>query len=236
MLPDYFQNKGGQIPAGKKGESVHVAQNTHDGFDFYQSLKPIKSESSRTQEELEKSQEEINKLRKKVKDLQQKLQKIDSGALQAVGGDGGAAAAGKGGAGGGVDGGGELSKGDNVQFEKRCTNDKVIQNITELVQKNARQKEESSKLFQERQKELKNMNSEVESIKAQLAELAANEQENLGKIDQEIAGKQQTAGSGAEAKQELKRLQKQKDTERKDIKRMNEARRTLYHDQMRQKE
>jgi len=44
-----------------------------------------------------------------------------------------------------------------------------------LVQKNARQKEESSKLFQERQKELKNMNSEVESIKAQLAELAANE-------------------------------------------------------------
>ena len=236
MLPDYFQNKGGQIPAGKKGESIHVAQNTHAGFDFYQSLKPIKSESSRTQEELEKSLEDNAKLRKKVKDLQQKLQKIDSGALQAVGGDGGGAAAGKGGRGDGGDGGGELRGGDNVQFEKLCTNDKVIQNIKELIEKNARQKEESSKLFQERQKELKNMNSEVESIKAQLAELAANEQENLEKIEQEIAGKQATAGSGTEAKHELNRLRKQKDAERKDIKRMNEARRTLYHDQMRQKE
>lgn len=82
----------------------------------------MKSESSRTQEELERVREDNAKLRKKVKDYQNKFQKINTGALQSFGGEGG----GGGKPGRNEDDGGGDYKTDNVQFEKLCTGDKVI--------------------------------------------------------------------------------------------------------------
>lgn len=76
VLPDYFLTSN----------AVNVVQNTQKGFDFYTSSKPVQSESSRNQAELERLREENTKLRKKVKDYQSKFQKINSGALSGFGG------------------------------------------------------------------------------------------------------------------------------------------------------
>ena len=128
-LPEYF----------KKNSRTNVVQNTNMGFDVYSAEKPVKSESSRTQEELEKVREDNAKLRKKVKDYQNKFQKINTGALQSFGGEGGGGG-GKAGRNAGDDDGAGDYKTDNQQFEKLCQSDKVIQSIEKLIKQNKEQK------------------------------------------------------------------------------------------------
>jgi len=65
-LPDYFMKHN-------KNNRLNVVQNANHGYDIYSSEKPVKSNSSRTQEELERVREENIKLRKKVKDYQNKF-------------------------------------------------------------------------------------------------------------------------------------------------------------------
>jgi len=65
-LPDYFI----------RNSRVNIVQNNNLGFDMYVSQKPVKSVSSKTQDELEKMREDNAKLRKKVRDLQEKYTRL----------------------------------------------------------------------------------------------------------------------------------------------------------------
>ena len=99
-LPDYFQQTN----------RVNVVQNTNLGFDMYQSMRPVKSKDSKTQEELESMRELNAKLRKQVRDLRIKNNLLQSFGNVDFGGGGG-----KGNAEGG-DGSGEASG----HMEKLC--------------------------------------------------------------------------------------------------------------------
>ena len=119
-LPEYFE---------KSSRQRNVVQNNQDGFDFYSAQKPVQPQASKTQQELEKVREECTKLRKKVKDFQLKLSRVHAGS-EDKGGSGGAEA---------TEGGEGAAMG--AEFEKLCTNDKVVQSIAAL-QANNRAEEE----------------------------------------------------------------------------------------------
>lgn len=59
VLPDYFKRSGG----------MQVTQNSEGAFDLYSAQRPVKSQSSKMQEEFEKCKTENAKLRKKIADL-----------------------------------------------------------------------------------------------------------------------------------------------------------------------
>lgn len=120
MLPDYFV----------RTNRTNVMQNNQGGFDVYSACKPVKSESSRTQQELEKVREENAKLRKRVKDYAARFAKINAGSLAGGGVGGAAEASGKG------DDDAAAEDKQDIQFEKLCSNDKVIQSIKTLIDKN----------------------------------------------------------------------------------------------------
>ena len=82
----------------------------------------MKSEASSIREDLEKLREENARLRKKTIGLQQKITKVSANAMnpepQSSAGDN------------------EGAKAEELQFEKHCSNDKVIQSIKDLIEKN----------------------------------------------------------------------------------------------------
>lgn len=69
-----------------------------------------------------------------------------------------------------------------MQFEKLCSNDKVIQSITALIAKNKEEKKECNKKFGDLQVKYKSMNNEVESLNKQLEELDRKEKEIIKQI------------------------------------------------------
>ena len=97
---------------------------------------------------MEKAREENAKLRKRVKDYAARFAKINAGSLA-----------------GGVEAGGgdpqEEGEGgaqtEDVQFEKLCSNDKVIQNIKTLIDKNKKEKQDRQKEYKELSIKLKNL-------------------------------------------------------------------------------
>jgi hypothetical protein len=115
---------------------------------------------------LEKAREENAKLRKRVKDYAARFAKINAGSLA-----------------GGVEAGGgdpqEEGKGgaqtEDVQFEKLCSNDKVIQNIVTLIDKNKKEKQGRQKEHKELSVKLKNIQREVTQLNDQLRDLDANQ-------------------------------------------------------------
>ena len=92
---------------------MNVTQNSHNGFDFYCAEKPVISEASIAQQELEKLREENAKLKKRVKDYQTKFAKVNTNSSQSAAGDASNQEGGD----------------DENQMEKLCSNDKVIQSI-----------------------------------------------------------------------------------------------------------
>ena len=72
---------------------------------------------------------------------------------------------------------------DNVQFEKLCSNDKVIQSIKDLIEKNSEEKGLLQTKFKDLQFNLKCMNAEVEQLNRQLEELDKKEQDILKQIN-----------------------------------------------------
>ena len=70
-MPDYFI----------RSNRTKIAGNNQSGFDIYSSSKPVKSESSKTQQELEKARDENARLRKRVKDYANRFAKINAGSL-----------------------------------------------------------------------------------------------------------------------------------------------------------
>lgn len=75
VLPDYFIRINRQ--------PIQIDQNPNEGFDFYTSQKPVKSEASSIREDLERLREENARLRKKTIGLQQKITKVSSNAFTA---------------------------------------------------------------------------------------------------------------------------------------------------------
>ena len=215
ILPEYFV----------RTSRSNIVQNNQGGFDVYSASKPVKSESSRTQQELEKVREENAKLRKRVKDYAARFAKINAGSLA---GGGAAEAAGK-----GEDEGDEKQ---DIQFEKLCSNDKVIQSIKTLIDKNKQEKHDRQKEHKELTINLKNMNREVDQLTAQLKELDANQAAYLKQIQEQTQAKEAAAQGSSEAKAEAKAFAKQKATETKDITKANNARKTMLQKQLVQKE
>lgn len=62
QLPDYFIRINRQ--------PIQIEQNPNDGYDFYTSEKPVKSEASSIKEDMERLREENARLRKKTIGLQ----------------------------------------------------------------------------------------------------------------------------------------------------------------------
>ena len=93
-------------------------------------MKPVKSESSKTQEELEKVKEERNKLRNRVKDYHIKFSKMNTSLLSSIEEDGQGSA---------------MKVEDQQKFIKRFSQDKVISSIVSLTEKN----EDESKRLKE---------------------------------------------------------------------------------------
>ena len=70
------------------------------------------------------------------------------------------------------------------------------------------------------------MNSEVEQLNRQITDLEKKEREIVQQIMDQIKQKTENAGQSSEAKSELKKFEKQKAQEKKDITRANDARKT----------
>lgn len=201
---------------------MNVTQNGHNGFDFYYAEKPVISEASIAQQELEKLREENAKLKKRVKDYQTKFAKVNTNSNQGASGEGG-----------GQEGGDDMN--DN-QMEKMCSNDKVIQSINQLIEKNKSEKSEKQKEFKELSVNHKNLIAEVEQLNTQIEDLNTKERDILKQIQMEIQMKSETAGMNSEAKKELKAFEKSKNKEIKDITKASNSRKTMLHQQLLQKE
>ena len=79
------------------------------------------------------------------------------------------------------------------------------------------------------------MNSEVEQLNRQITDLEKKEREIVQQIMDSIKQQTENAGQSSEAKSELKKFEKQKAQEKKDITRANDARKTQLHQQLVQK-
>lgn len=75
QLPEYFIRINRQ--------PIQIDQNNNDGYDFYTSQKPVKSEASSMREDLERLREENARLRKKTIGLQQKITRVNANAFTA---------------------------------------------------------------------------------------------------------------------------------------------------------
>ena len=148
-----------------------------------------------------------------MKDFQMKMSKLHSGAS----GDGDKGEPQEAGEGDGIS--------DN-QFEKLCSNDKVIQSIQTLIKDNeadVKQKKRENKGFE---KEHKSFSSECDQLKKQIDELEVLRAQFEKEIEDEIQAKAATAGGGADGKAQLKEFRKQKNKERKEIEEANMARKS----------
>ena len=123
----------------------------------------------------------------------------------------------------------EANKAEEVQFEKHCSNDKVIQSIKDLIEKNKTNKLILQESYKDLQLNQRKMNSEVEQLNRQITDLEKKEREIVQQIMDSIKQKTETAGQSSEAKSELKKFEKQKTQEKKDITRANDARKTQLH-------
>jgi hypothetical protein len=85
----------------------------------------VKSEASSIRDDLEKLREENARLRKKTVGLQQKITKLSSNTFNAESKP---------------ENDNEGNKQEELQFEKHCSNDKVIQSIKDLIEKNKNSK------------------------------------------------------------------------------------------------
>ena len=216
-LPDYFV----------KSNRTNVVQNTNLGFDMYQSQRPVKSKDSETQEELEQMRESNAKLRKQVKDLKAKNSALSSFGAVDLGGQ--AAKAGGVAAGDGADGNFQMDS--SSPLEKLCQNDKVIQCIDKLIEKNNQDNKSDQESYRLQQSDLKRIKDDVEQLKKQLEDLEKEKKDALKKIQEDLQEKESSAGvaASAEAKKALKAFVKEKAQESKDIEKALDARKTQLH-------
>ena len=155
QLPRHFE-------AGKRKQNV--VQNNSQGFEFYPAEKPVKSPQDRLQAELRKVTEECTRLRKKVKDFQLKVEKLEK---MGPGDDRG---------GRGDDEEGDPQGQDEEQdthfgekFEKVCNNDKVVQNIGDLMEDGQQEIAQVGKAIKRIAGDAESAQKECENLKAQLA-------------------------------------------------------------------
>lgn len=117
-----------------------------------------------------------------------------------------------------------------------CSNDKVIQSIKTLIEKNKHEKVNFQEKFKEYQFNSKCMNTEVENLNRQLEDLEKKEKEMLKQINKQIEDRKANPAQTGDAKGDIKNFEKQKNQEIRDITKANNARKTQLHQQLVSKE
>ena len=112
---------------------------------------------------MERLREENARLRKKTIGLQQKIQKVSANSMNQQEAK--------------PEAGDEGAKNEELQFEKHCSNDKVIQSIKDLIEKNKTNKLILQESYKDLQLNQRKMNSEVEQLNRQITDLEKKERE-----------------------------------------------------------
>eukprot|EP00347_Sterkiella_histriomuscorum_P003242 403365044 len=166
-----------------KSQNLNIVLNNQSGVTMYQAKRPVKSVASETQQELDKIKTENYKLKILVKELEKKIAKWGGSQDQAID--------------------------EELEIKKKCSNDKVIRNLTVLIKKIESETQAANLQQKEFNKELKVLNSEIENSNKQLLELETKERENL---KQHAAG-----GSGKDQRQSRQDFQKAGNALKSDI-------------------
>ena len=212
-----------KLPAhfGSAKRKHNVVENNCQGFEFYAAEKPVKSSQNLLQLELSKVTEECTKLRKKVKDFQLKIDNLER--MGSADDKGGAA---------GKEGDPQDEEQDTnfgEKFEKVCNNDKVIQNIGDLMAENELQITQVGKEMAKIGGKAQSAKKECENLKEQLAQLERDKEAFFRDIQGEIDEAKAKFALPTD-KAQLKGILKGKEKEKKEIESANKARETTLQD------
>ena len=110
-----------------------------------------------------------------------------------------------------------------------CGNDKVIQNIKDLIENNRLEKQAKKAQFEENQKMLKNLDQQVEQIKSSQEEVDKQELGDLETLESELKLLEARVGQSSELRKDYKKARKAKELKEAEIKKNNFARKTALH-------